>query len=185
MDTVIAAARGGPGLRRGAGAGRDGRTLASLGTEHAITVFPYLDGGDENSGGEPPAQGRIALIDMLARLYNATPLARRTAPVRRPDLTARPALEAAFGELSHPWHGGPYSEPWPSGQRPSGERPSGERPSGERPSGERPSGERPSGERPSGQPCRSGQNLGLLACELLGRDDTPVAQVGELGQLVR
>ena len=33
-------------------------------------------------------------------------------------------------------------------------------------------------------PC-SGHDLGLLAFELLGRDDTPVAQVGKLGQLVR
>src|SRR5215467_5156516 len=32
---------------------------------------------------------------------------------------------------------------------------------------------------------RSGQDLGLLALELLGRDDTPVAQVSELGQLGR
>src|SRR5271165_658541 len=32
---------------------------------------------------------------------------------------------------------------------------------------------------------RSGHDLGLLAFELLGRDDAPVAQVGELGQLVR
>src|SRR5215475_2543473 len=32
---------------------------------------------------------------------------------------------------------------------------------------------------------RSGQDLGLLALELLGRDDTPIAQVRELGQLVR
>ena len=31
---------------------------------------------------------------------------------------------------------------------------------------------------------RSGQDLGLLTLELLGRDDTPVAQVSELGQLV-
>jgi hypothetical protein len=28
---------------------------------------------------------------------------------------------------------------------------------------------------------RSGQDLGLLALELLGRDDAPVAQVGEFG----
>src|SRR5215813_8064107 len=32
---------------------------------------------------------------------------------------------------------------------------------------------------------RSGQDLGLLTLELLGRDDTPVAQVSELGQLFR
>jgi len=34
-------------------------------------------------------------------------------------------------------------------------------------------------------PCRSGQDLGLLALELFRRDDAPVAQVSELGQLVR
>ena len=32
---------------------------------------------------------------------------------------------------------------------------------------------------------RSGEDLGLLAVELLGRDDAPVTQVGELGQLIR
>src|SRR5215468_8531288 len=32
---------------------------------------------------------------------------------------------------------------------------------------------------------RSGQDLGLLTLELLGRDHTPIAQVRELGQLVR
>src|SRR5215510_7740820 len=32
---------------------------------------------------------------------------------------------------------------------------------------------------------RSSQDLGLLTLELLGRDDTPVAQVSELGQLFR
>ena len=31
----------------------------------------------------------------------------------------------------------------------------------------------------------SGQDLGLLPVELLGRDDAPVAQVGQLGQLIR
>src|SRR5215475_6933004 len=38
---------------------------------------------------------------------------------------------------------------------------------------------------PTGPPRRSGQDLGLLPFELLGRDDTTVAQVGELGQLIR
>ena len=32
---------------------------------------------------------------------------------------------------------------------------------------------------------RSGEDLGLLAVELPGRDDAPVTQVGELGQLIR
>jgi spectinomycin phosphotransferase len=58
-----------------------------------------------------PPEDLLALIDMLARLHNATPLARPTAPVRRPELAARPVLEAALGELSQPWNGGPYGEP--------------------------------------------------------------------------
>jgi spectinomycin phosphotransferase len=71
-------------------------------------VFPYLDGacGDDKL---PPS--RLGLIDTLARLHNATPLARGTAPVRRPDLPTRPILEVALGELSQPWNGDPYSEP--------------------------------------------------------------------------
>src|SRR6185312_17133327 len=32
---------------------------------------------------------------------------------------------------------------------------------------------------------RSGEDLGFLAVEFLGRDDAPVTQVGELGQLIR
>jgi spectinomycin phosphotransferase len=86
----------------------DGRALAPLGAEHAIIVFPYLAG---DFGGELPPPDRLALIGTLARLHNATPLAARTAPVRRPELVPRPVLEAARGELSQPWHGGPYSEP--------------------------------------------------------------------------
>jgi spectinomycin phosphotransferase len=50
------------------------------------------------------------VIDMLARLHNATPLAHRTAPVRRTDLATRPVLEAALGELGQLWNG-PYGEP--------------------------------------------------------------------------
>jgi spectinomycin phosphotransferase len=73
-------------------------------------VFPYIDHASEDVGDEIPARERIALIDMLARLHNATPQAARTAPDRGTDLAARPVLEAALGELSQPWSGGPYSE---------------------------------------------------------------------------
>ena len=111
MDTVIALAGAGLEFVLTPVPTTCGRALAPLGSEHAITVFPYIDHAGEDVGDEIPARERIALIDMLARLHNATPQAARTAPVRRPDLTARPVLEAALGELSQPWNGGPYSEP--------------------------------------------------------------------------
>jgi spectinomycin phosphotransferase len=108
MDTVVALAAAGLEFAVAPVPTADGQALAPLGGEHAITVFPYLDG---DVGGELPPRDQLALIDMLARLHNATPLTPRTAPARRPDLPPRPALEAALGELSQPWHGGPYSEP--------------------------------------------------------------------------
>jgi spectinomycin phosphotransferase len=108
MDTVVALAGAGLEFAVAPVPTTGGRALAALGGEHAITLFPYLAG---EFGGELSPPDRIALIDMLARLHDATPLARRTAPVRRTDLAPRPVLEAALGELGHPWHGGPYGEP--------------------------------------------------------------------------
>ena len=111
MDTVIALAGAGLEFAVAPVPTTSGQALARLGGAHAITVFPYLDGAGEDPGDEISERERLALIEMLARLHNATPQARRTAPVRRLDLAARPVLEAALGELSQPWNGGPYSEP--------------------------------------------------------------------------
>jgi spectinomycin phosphotransferase len=111
MDTVMALAGAGLEFVLTPVPTTGGRALAPLGSEHAITVFPYIDHDGEDLGDEIPAQERIALIDMLARLHNATPQAARTAPIRCPDLAARPVLEAALGELGQSWNGGPYSEP--------------------------------------------------------------------------
>ena len=108
MDTVAALAGAGLEFAVAPVPTSGGRALAPLGAEHALTVFPYLAG---DFGGELSAGDRIALIDVLARLHNATPLARRTAPVRRPGLAPRPVLEAALAELGQPWQGGPYGEP--------------------------------------------------------------------------
>jgi spectinomycin phosphotransferase len=86
-----------------------GRALVPLGAEHALCVFPFIDGacvGDELTPGE-----RLTVVDMLARLHYGSPQTSRAAPVRRPELPSRPVLEAALGELSQPWNGGPYSEP--------------------------------------------------------------------------
>jgi len=110
MDTVIALAGAGLEFAVAPVPTTSGQALARLGGAHAITVFPYLDGDGEDLGDETSERERLALIEMLARLHNATQQARRTAPVRRLDLAARPVLEAALGELSQPWNGGPYSE---------------------------------------------------------------------------
>jgi len=111
MDTVTALAAAGLEFAVAPVPTTGGQALARLGDAHAITVFPYLEGAGEDLGDEIPEPERSVLIDMLARLHNATPQAARTAPVRRLDLAARPVLEAALGELTQPWHGGPYSEP--------------------------------------------------------------------------
>jgi spectinomycin phosphotransferase len=111
MDTVTVLAAAGLEFAVAPVPTTDGQALARLGGAHAITVFPYLDGAGEDLADEIPERERSALVDMLARLHNATPQAARTAPVRRLDLAARPVLEAALGELTQPWHGGPYSEP--------------------------------------------------------------------------
>ena len=111
MDTVTALAAAGLEFALAPVPTAAGQALGRLDAAHAITVFPYLDGAGEDLPDEMPERERIALIDMLARLHNTTPQAARTAPVRRLDLAARPVLEAALGELTQPWHGGPYSEP--------------------------------------------------------------------------
>jgi spectinomycin phosphotransferase len=108
MDTVTALAAAGLEFAVAPVPTTGGRALAPLGAEHAITVFPYLDG---DVGGELSQRDRLALVDLLARLHDATPLAARTAPVRRLGLAARPILEAALGDLGERWNGGPYSEP--------------------------------------------------------------------------
>ena len=86
MDTVIALAGAGLEFVLTPVPTTGGRALAPLGSEHAITVFPYIDHASEDVGDEIPARERIALIGMLARLHNATPKVARTAPVRHPGL---------------------------------------------------------------------------------------------------
>lgn len=117
MDTVTALAGAGLEFALPPVPTTDGQAPARFGGEHAITVFPYIDCAGTGLDEEISERERIALIDMLARLHNATPQAARTAAVRRLDLAARPVLEAALAELHQPWKGGPYSEPaanwWP------------------------------------------------------------------------
>jgi len=111
METVAALSRAGLEFAVAPVPTAGGQALARLGDGYAVTVFPYLDGAPGDFGDEMPERDRLALIGILARLHGATPLARPTALARDPSPASRPALEAALGELSQPWGGGPYSEP--------------------------------------------------------------------------
>jgi spectinomycin phosphotransferase len=111
METVTALRRAGLEFAVAPVPTGGGQALAPLGDGHAVTVFPYIDGGSGDFGDGLPEGDRLALIGILARLHGATPVARRTAPARSPSPASRPALEAALGELGQPWSGGPYSEP--------------------------------------------------------------------------
>ncbi len=111
METVTALRRAGLEFAVAPVPTAGGQALARLGAGHAVAVFPYVGRAAGDFGDGLPGRDRLALIAILARLHGATPLARRTALARSPTPASRPALEAALGELSRPWSGGPYSEP--------------------------------------------------------------------------
>jgi spectinomycin phosphotransferase len=111
METVIALGQAGLDFAVAPVPTAGGQALARLGQEHAVTVFPHIDGAAAEFGDELTEGERLALVGMLTRLHDATPAARRTAPARSPSPASRPALEAALGALDRPWSGGPYSEP--------------------------------------------------------------------------
>jgi spectinomycin phosphotransferase len=111
METVTALRRAGLEFAVAPVPTAGGQALAPLGDGNAVTVFPYVEGASRDFGDGLPGRDRLALIGILARLHDATPLARRTALARSPSPASRPALEAALGELSESWSGGPYSEP--------------------------------------------------------------------------
>ena len=90
---------------------RDGRALARLYDQHAMTLFPYLEGTAATFGRRMPQRERLALIEMLARLHGATAAAADAALVRDLTPASLPGLRAALADLGRPWAGGPYSEP--------------------------------------------------------------------------
>ena len=111
METVIALGQAGLEFAVAPVPTAEGQALAPLGDAHAVTVFPHIDGAAAEFGDGLTAGDRLAVVGMLARLHDTTPVARRTAPARSPSPASRLALEAALGGLDQPWSGGPYSEP--------------------------------------------------------------------------
>jgi len=87
----------------------EGDTVRRLGAEHAISVFPFVDGAPGCFDQVLTGPERGLVVDTLAALHSATPPA--VTPVARPELATRVRLEKALGELARRWRGGPFAEP--------------------------------------------------------------------------
>ncbi len=87
-----------------------GQVVASLGSRHALTLFPYVDAAPAHFDDPIDDGDRAAIIDMLARLHTQAPKGIRV-PSRPPELANRQAIDEALASLDVPWNGGPYAEP--------------------------------------------------------------------------
>lgn len=87
-----------------------GKTLRPLGPRHAVALFPFVD-GETTAWGEHSAEGRMAVLELLARLHGSTQVAASTAATAGLQIGGRRLLEAALQEIDRPWAGGPFSEP--------------------------------------------------------------------------
>jgi spectinomycin phosphotransferase len=91
---------------------RAGQVVGSVGSRHALTLFPYLDAASDVGRFDDPIDDgdRAAIIDMLARLHTAIPKGIQV-PARPLELASRPVIDQALGGLGVPWTGGPYAGP--------------------------------------------------------------------------
>ncbi|MEV0780683.1 phosphotransferase [Streptomyces sp. NPDC050433] len=88
----------------------DGETVRALGTGHAVSVFPLVQGTPGHFGETCTAHERGLVLDLLARLHRTPPPV--SARVLPPEFATRPQLEAALRETGSPWDGiGPYADP--------------------------------------------------------------------------
>jgi spectinomycin phosphotransferase len=89
---------------------RAGEIVGSLDSQHALTLFPYLEA--VHSGFDDSIDGgdRDAIIDLLAALHTAAQTGIHV-PRRPLELANRQAIEQALASLDVPWNGGPFAEP--------------------------------------------------------------------------
>ena len=86
----------------------DGGTVRRLGSCHALSVFPFLDGVAGDPDRPWTARERGAVVELLAELHRQEPPA--STPVLGLELSTRGLLESALdGAIS--WAGGPFAEP--------------------------------------------------------------------------
>jgi spectinomycin phosphotransferase len=88
---------------------RAGPVVGSVGSRHALMLFPYLDGVSGRFDDPIDDGDRPAIIDMLAGLHTAIPDGIQV-PTRPVQLTNRQVIDQALASLGIPWTGGPYAE---------------------------------------------------------------------------
>lgn len=86
-------------------------TVRRIGSRHAATVYPFVQGTPPGFGAILEPNERVALVRMLARLHEADPAMVPFARQIAVALPARRSLERALGQLDVVWSGGPFSEP--------------------------------------------------------------------------
>lgn len=90
---------------------RDGAAARRVDDRHAVALLPYLQGSTGDFGSPVAAGDLRTVVEMLARLHDATPLVQATALTRSFEVPGREVIEAAMNELGSPWTGGPFAEP--------------------------------------------------------------------------
>jgi len=88
---------------------RRGESVHRISDRYALALFPFVD-GSPGQFGRYEAKERRAIIEMLARLHESTPLVDSIARRLELDLPSRSHLEAALHELDVPWTNGPLGE---------------------------------------------------------------------------
>ncbi|GAA4571624.1 hypothetical protein GCM10023193_61050 [Planotetraspora kaengkrachanensis] len=81
-----------------------------LTSRYALSVFPMV-GGETGDFGPHRPEDRAQVVDLLARLHDATTIAAATAPRADLVLPGRDGLEEALRDLDREWAGGPYAGP--------------------------------------------------------------------------
>ena len=89
---------------------REGLVVGYLNSQHALTLFPYLDAAPSHFDDAIDDADRNAIIDMLAALHAAAPASIQL-PSRPLELANLLTVEQALASLDVPWNGGPYAEP--------------------------------------------------------------------------
>ena len=86
-----------------------GQTVRRLEPHHAVSVFPFVDGGVGRFGQTFDPTERDLILDMLARVHRMAPPV--SVRLLGPELPARARLDDALTDLGRPWLDGPYAEP--------------------------------------------------------------------------
>jgi spectinomycin phosphotransferase len=89
---------------------REGLVVGTLNSQHALTLFPYLDAAPSHFDDPIDDDDRDAVIDLLATLHTAAPKGFQV-PSRPLELANHQTVERAMASLDVSWTGGPYAEP--------------------------------------------------------------------------